>query len=465
MQKEQRIFSGGGFSLIEVILASSIFILLATAFIGAYLYGEESTALAGERARATLLAEEGLEATRNMGDENFSNLTAGTHGLALSGNQWVFSGLSDTNGIFTRQLAITTADAARKNVTSKVTWQQNAQRTGLVSLITELTNWAGAVAASWATPTIAGSLDLPGSNDGRKVALSGSYAYVIRNNSTTNFVVVDVSNPASPSAIATLSLAGTPVNIAVSGNYAYVTSNSATSELIIVDISNPVSPSVIGVYNAPGTAAGAGVFALGTTVYLGRASSASDEFSIINSANPANPVLVGSLNLSAIANEITILGNYAYVASGNNNQELQVVNISIPSAPFLAGSLNLPGNTDALTIAGFGSTIAIAQVNILYMVDVTTPTSPSILGSINTGGIVRDIDLGNTNTHVFVADSNSASEFQVVDISSLSTPFVLGNIDVSGNNTLFGVAYDSVNDRAYAVGNKNNQEFLIFIPQ
>ena len=106
-----------GFSLVEVILASSVFILLATALVGSYLYGQESTALAGNRARAVLLAEEGLEAVRNIRDEgaegSFGTLTAGTYGLATSSNQWIFSGGSDATSIFTRTITITYVDSSR----------------------------------------------------------------------------------------------------------------------------------------------------------------------------------------------------------------------------------------------------------------------------------------------------------------------------------------------------------------
>jgi len=114
-----------------------------TSLVGAYLYGEESTALAGNRARATLLAEEGLETARNIRDENFSNLSHGSNGLAISGNQWVFSGASDITDIFTRQVVISPvgANSNKKQIVSTVTWQQNPQRTGAVSLTSRLTNW------------------------------------------------------------------------------------------------------------------------------------------------------------------------------------------------------------------------------------------------------------------------------------------------------------------------------------
>lgn len=131
-----------GFFLVEALLAGAVFVLLATAFIGAYLYGQESTALAGNRARAVLLAEEGLEAVRNIRDDQFSNLTNGTHGLAISGNQWVFSGTQDATGIFVRRITVSTVTATRKDVTGTVTWQQNPSRTGSVMLTTRFTKWA-----------------------------------------------------------------------------------------------------------------------------------------------------------------------------------------------------------------------------------------------------------------------------------------------------------------------------------
>jgi len=131
-----------GFSLVEIILAVGIIAVVVSVYVGALVFGQESTALAGQRARAVLLAEEGLEAAHNMRDEAFTNLSAGTHGLAVSGNQWIFSGTSDTNGIFTRSLEITTATANKKQlITSTVSWAQNQQRLATVSVNTGLTNW------------------------------------------------------------------------------------------------------------------------------------------------------------------------------------------------------------------------------------------------------------------------------------------------------------------------------------
>ena len=122
MRREQSAFKRGGFFSVEALLAVAIFALLVTALVGAYLYGQESTVFSGNHARATMLAEEGLEAVRNIRDENFFNLTDGTHGLTISGNQWILSGSSDASGIFTRQISISSIDAERRQISSSVSW-------------------------------------------------------------------------------------------------------------------------------------------------------------------------------------------------------------------------------------------------------------------------------------------------------------------------------------------------------
>lgn len=132
-----------GFSLIEVILSVSLFSLFVLIFIGTFLYGEETTAFSGNHARAIFYAEEGLEVVKNIKDSGFSNIIDGTYGLAISGNKWIFSGSSDSLGVFTRQVEIRTVDSKHKIATTTVSWQQNPTRTGTISLVTQFTDWEG----------------------------------------------------------------------------------------------------------------------------------------------------------------------------------------------------------------------------------------------------------------------------------------------------------------------------------
>ncbi len=142
MKKEWLIIDRTGFSLVEALLASAIFVLLVTMLSGAYFYGQESAVLAGNTARATMFAEEGIEAVRNIRDGGFYDLSDGTYGLAVLGGEWTFSGSEDQADIFSRQVVISSIDVDRKNATVNVSWQQNGQRSGSIALTTEITSWA-----------------------------------------------------------------------------------------------------------------------------------------------------------------------------------------------------------------------------------------------------------------------------------------------------------------------------------
>ncbi|MEK7153509.1 MAG: hypothetical protein AAB834_06170 [Patescibacteria group bacterium] len=133
-----------GFSPVEVLLAAAVFGFLVTALIGAIVYGRSSTASAGERARATILAEEGVEAVRSIRDAGYANLTDGTFGLVQSGGQWTLSGSSDATGIFTRQVAIAPVDSVRKSVTVTVSWPQGST-TAQTTATSRLTNWLASI--------------------------------------------------------------------------------------------------------------------------------------------------------------------------------------------------------------------------------------------------------------------------------------------------------------------------------
>ncbi len=131
-----------GFSLIEVLLSSALFALIVTGFFIAIVYSQQSIDVTGDRARALLLADEGIEAVRSIRDSQFESLPAdGTYGLQVASGTWQLSGASDTTDGFTRIITLSTVDADTKEVTSVVTWQQTVQRSGSVQVASRLTNW------------------------------------------------------------------------------------------------------------------------------------------------------------------------------------------------------------------------------------------------------------------------------------------------------------------------------------
>ncbi|MDO8663473.1 MAG: hypothetical protein Q7K28_01370 [Candidatus Wildermuthbacteria bacterium] len=456
-----------GQSLIELLIAIGIFVAMVSAvgfiLIGSYI----SNLQAREGVIAVSLAEEGLEAARSIRNESWDDLTAGSHGLAVAGGQWTFSGVQEDisseleKGV--RKVIVEDPGFDRKIITSKITWELTEGRPQDISLATSLTNWKGL--AKWSDPSEEGSLNISGSQDGLKIQAQGNYAYLVRAGGSPDFVIIDITDIQNPFIAGSLSLSGNPRDIAISGNYAYVASDSDSQELQIVNISNPATPSVIGTYNAPGSADANGIYFSGSSVYLVRSSSSQNEFLIINVSDPNLPTISGSINLNAAANDVVVLGNYAHIASSHDSQELQIVNLTLPSSPSLIGSYNLSNDSNGLSITGFGNRVILGRANgSIYLFNVENPASPSLSGSFDTRGSVNDMSLGNDNNYVFLAADSGNAEFQIVDISAPALPGLIGSFDLSPNAGIYGVAYHQGKDRVFAASQVNDREFIIFAP-
>jgi len=96
------------------------------------------------------LAQEGIEAVRGIRDENFTNLTPGTHGLS-NDNKWNLTNSADTIEEFTRTLDITDINSQTKQVISKVSWKQSGGNQVSVNVSTIFTDWRTAVSNGTST--------------------------------------------------------------------------------------------------------------------------------------------------------------------------------------------------------------------------------------------------------------------------------------------------------------------------
>ncbi|HJQ08227.1 MAG TPA: hypothetical protein VJ836_01955 [Candidatus Saccharimonadales bacterium] len=458
-----------GFSVVEVILAATVLGFLATALVGALVYGRSSTAGAGDRTRAIFLADEGFEATRNITNAAYANLVDGTRGLTQSGGPlvWAFLGTTDTTGIYTRQITIASAGTDRKSITSTVTWPQAGGTTGSAVITSRLTNWRAAIDL-WSNGIIAGSADATGTTDAIKTDTVGIYAYTVRNTTSSNFVVTDISNPAAPVIIRTVTIAGTPTNITVSGNYAYVTNTSDTAELQVVDVTNPVitAPSVVHSVNMTGAGNGQSVAVSGNYAFVARAAdttAGANEFTVVNISNPLTASVTGGYNNNISMNGMTVLGNFAYVPTSSTTQEMLVINITTPTAPALTIAYNAPTAVAAQTISGFGSTVFLAAGTTLRSINVATPSAPVSLGTFTAAGTINDIEIDITDQFAFLGTSSTTAEFQVVNIANPASMSLTRSVDASGTaTTISGVSYNSSYDIVVGASASNTQEILVF---
>ncbi|MEI6627212.1 MAG: prepilin-type N-terminal cleavage/methylation domain-containing protein [bacterium] len=130
-----------GFSLVEILVSISIFLIFVIVVTNILINVSNGTQNSANKELATILAEEALEASRNIRDANFINLSDGNHGLSTSSNQWNLSGSSDIIGIFNRTLNISTINPDQKKVDVTISWADQVSKTNSLTLSTYFTNW------------------------------------------------------------------------------------------------------------------------------------------------------------------------------------------------------------------------------------------------------------------------------------------------------------------------------------
>jgi len=476
-------------SLVEVLLSIALFSIFSLFLVSSLLYGQESAIQASSRVRAVSIAEEGLEATRGMRNEKFTNLTDGSFGLTASGGKWESSGSSDTVDGFSREVTVSTVSESVKKIKSIVTWPQSSQRTGNISLETYLTDWSKKKpGGSWTEPTPEPPLPLPDNVAGLKIQTQGDFAYVVRGNATANFIIVDITDPSVPQIKATLDLPGEPTNIAVSGAYAYVSNKDKLQNVQIINITDPAKPnfdpawSFKGIGNEPGTS----LVEKDSRIYLTREYkniSNSPTFYKIDVTNPTAPTSLGYLRLQEpvlgiplSAFDVYVSGNYAYVAAGlfrtglgilpyltvvDISQDQPVIKKTV--TPFNLQDWNF-GN--AISISGYENTVVLGQEgpgNRVYTYDITDPVNPVLKGKHNAAGRVNDISFGNNSTFSYLATDAPDQEFQLLDVSNPSSPTLVGKTDMP--DVLSGVCYSWDKDRIFVVGGQNNGGFIVIKPK
>lgn len=457
--------SEAGFSAVEALLAALVFGVLVTGVIGALIYGRASSASSGDRTRANLLAEEGLEAARNIANASYSNLVDGTYGLVKSGGVWTLSGTNDNiDSTYSRQVTVAAAGTNRKTITSTVYWSQPGSTLGYTQLTTQITNWEAAI-KSWANASVTGSADATGTADGLKVAVNGNYAYLVRNTTSSNFIVLNISNPSAPSIVSTTTFSGTPTNVAVSGNYAYVTTTTATTGLQVINVTTPSAPTLAKSVSFTGTAAARGVYINGNYAYVVRASdttTGANEFNVVNITTPASASVVGGYNNNIQMNEVYASGNYAYVATSSTTAEMLVINVTTPTAPTLGATYNPSTTLAANTVNGYGNTVWLGMSTTLDAINVTTPTSPARLGTFTAAGTINDIKLDSTGQYAFLGTSSTTGEIQIVNTATPASMSLTKTVDVSGTtSTVSGIDYSATYDIVVGASAADTLEAII----
>ncbi|GIV19430.1 MAG: hypothetical protein KatS3mg023_1181 [Armatimonadota bacterium] len=252
---------------------------------------------------------------------------------------------------------------------------------------------------------------------GYQVVVAGNYAYVLtaREGLPGGAIkILDISNPAS------LRVVGSYGNrsydgLIVHGNLGYV---SEGAQLQVLNLSNPASPQLIRTVSLTGPLAGDGGTVVGNRLYLCEGPSG---LSVWDISQPDNPQRLGILGNLGVVRSVHVSGNYAFVAAGQWLGGIQggmrVIDVSNPASM----------NVVAEVLEGDNPTFPLVRVdNYLYMpimdfsgyslvIDISNPASPRIRGSLD--GMVGGANIGANR-----AVSYRSARLDVWDITNRTDP-------------------------------------------
>lgn len=453
-----------GQSLIEVLVAIAILALMATGSFGLVGTTVSESGIAVQQANARNLAEEGLEAVRQIRNADFSSLVAGTYGLVLTGSTWTLSGSSDvTDSAFTRTVTITQIDENQRDIRVAVTWTARPGRVLTYTESTRFANWVnapiptasncksiGAATGDWTHPVLLGSADLGAGNAGTDVVVNWPYVYVSGTASSSakpDLFVFDATNPASPSLVKTVEAGGDGINaLFLLGDYLYAASENGSKEFIIYDVSNPTNPTQVGSADLSGSQDGLSVVAAGTWAVIGREDGSGQEIYVYDVSTPSIPSLVATFDVSGDVNDFASNGPLLFAATSSAAQDIYMIDMADPIHPVFFDSYNISDGTEDLTIAyqDPGTLFVGNASNRVYAIDATDPANMSVISTYNTNGTVQDV-LCVIDNLLYTGTNYSTKEFQILNIanlgamtefSSLNFPQVATGVDFA-NNMIF----------------------------
>lgn len=219
---------------------------------------------------------------------------------------------------------------------------------------------------------------------------------------------------------------------------------------------------------------GTGVAVRSRTAYLSVASAEGEpDFYIIDAADPATLRVLGSLEIPTNTHgtdDVAIHGDYAYLASRDDDFVLHIVDIRDPRAPLLVSTLSLPDFEEA------AKTVAIRYPHVFlgtyeeddddpgeqefWVIDVSDPRSPRAIASLEYDGDIQDIVIAGDRAFV-ASEQGEYHEFTVVDISTPTVPRVIEDFDLRGSGSGHGISPLLEHNLVAGVRFEGNPEFVM----
>jgi hypothetical protein len=246
-----------------------------------------------------------------------------------------------------------------------------------------------------ALPTAVGSYDTPGL--ALDVAVAGHYAYVANKDVNHSLQVIDIRDATNPTFAGSYTVGYYPYDVRLSGNYAYVA--NGTNGVRVIDITDPTTPTLASTIAGGGAVRGVDVS--GDIACL----AADTRIRIVSVKNPRNPRTIGDCPAPGQEFEVTIAGDYAYASCRTSG--VQIIDLSDTTSFSVVGSYDTPGDSYEIVVRGQYAFVA-DQAGGMQVVDISDPTSPTLAGSFTTVGSLGGLDV--SGDYVFAATTGLGLE-------------------------------------------------------
>ena len=233
----------------------------------------------------------------------------------------------------------------------------------------------------------------------------------------------------------TVGLAGNggPMDLFILGNYLY-TANIADPSISVIDISIPSNPVQIAAVPITGDNPATAFYIYGQnqTLYVVSLGSSNGQLTAFDVSIPANPVQIGSVDVGGGANDVKIVGHYAYIVTFNAN--FQIINISDPTNMQIVGTVGGGGPIEFNGVDILGNFAYVVSQDVggghLFVFDITDPTSPTGVGTpLALGGQSWQIVISGRYAYVTL---NSTNALATVDISNPLSPVLINTLSGLG---------------------------------
>lgn len=260
------------------------------------------------------------------------------------------------------------------------------------------------------------------------------YAYIGASSTDGyNFMIIDPSDTNHP---IISRVAMPPVNdLDVAGGYVYLAVTGTTSQLQIIDARDPSQPHIIATRSLPSVTgsypSGLSVFYYAGRVYVGTHRTAGSEFHIYDATDPTNPHWLGSIWLNHNIYDITVNGNYAYLAASGDTTGVIVLDVSDPTHPVKVASVAFSGTEYTQRVFLLGSLLYAGRRKSgspnqpeLIALDVRDPRAPIVIASSSLAANI--FGLRSIAGNLLVATSDGIFSLAASSSTDMSQNFHLG---------------------------------------